>query len=280
MYRHCLTVTWTRLALVTGVVLLPSSNASAQRGLDRALTTSRAARPEPEVSEEEPQRAFLHQPAVDTVVKASWLFQPLGTVSGSANDLGLLAGYENKNRHGSWPWQLTIRGLRRYRSGTAHARWQVDGEITLPVGPLVKLPLSALITATHGHTIDVGRSDVIAAELDWTFREDARMVLALGAIGYYGWESPQDGESAHGAILGLIGYGSRGRFDLFSEYDFSSDFAGGDSYSVAGSYRITGDSSKTELRLRGGWEKEDTYSLRLELGVPHNKVKPRSPSGF
>jgi hypothetical protein len=212
------------------------------------------------------------------MLRASWLLQPLGTVSGSDNDLGLLAGYTNVNRHGSWRWQLTARGLRRYRNGTAHARWQVDGEIYPPVGPALKLPLYAMISASHGHTIDVGRSDVIIAEVDVVIPAHPSMELTLGPIGYYGWESPRAGESSQGVILGLNGYLGWGRFDLIPEYDFSSDFAGGDSYSVGGSFRITGDSSKTELRLRGGWEKGDTFSLRLQLGVPHDTPRERRRS--
>ncbi len=282
MIRHHLTVrcTWPAL-LITAVALLPSANASAQRGLDRGLTTSRAARAGPEVIGEEPRGHLVApQPAADTVVKASWRLQPLGTVSGRDNEFGLLAGYENENRYGSWPWLLTIRGLRRLQDGTAHAGWQADGEIYPPIGPLGTVQLEAMIAATHVHTIDVGRSDGIAAELDVVLRGSTRMKLSVGAIGYYAWESPRAREASHGVILGLIGFWRRGRFDLLSEYDFSSDLAGEDSYSVAGSYRITGDSAKKELRLRGGWEKGDTYSLRLQLAMPHNKVKARSPLGF
>lgn len=266
-----------QLAILTGMVLLPGSNASAQRGLDRALTTSRGTGPEPEVEEVDRRPAFLTPEPAETLLRASWLLQPLGTFSGSDSDLGLLAGYRNQGRFGSWRWQLTARGLRRYRSGTAHARWQVDGEIWPPVDKLTALPLTAIIGATHAHTIDIGRSDVLWTQLDVAIPVDSGMELSLGPIGYYAWESPQGGEASDGAIFGLIGYWGWGRFYLLPEYDFSSDIAGGDYYLVTASYRLTAESSKIELRLVGGWDKGDTYSLRLELGVPHNKRKRRNP---
>jgi hypothetical protein len=259
------------LLLLTTSAFLPVTAASAQRGLDRALTTSRAARPVPEETVETPRGPLLAQePAKDTVMDASWLLQPLGTVSGSDYDLGLLGGLKNTDRYGSWSWQLTVRGLHRYQDGTAHTHLQADGELYPPV----RKPFAVGVYVMVANTIDLGWSEQVALELDVGSEIGSGWEVGFGVIGYYGWTFPRDGESSHGAILGLAGYGERGRIKLSAEYDLSSDFLGEDSYSLAGSLRLTPLSANPELSVRGGWEKGDIFSLRLQLGVLHNKPRP------
>jgi hypothetical protein len=256
-----------RLALLAAFVLWTPADAAAQRGLDRALTTSRPAQPQGA------KRTLTV--GADTDREASWLLQPLLSVSDGGNDLGLLGGYRNINRFTPWYWQFTARGMRRYEDNAAHFRWQVDGEIYPPIGIPLELPVELMIAATLAHTLDVGHSEVIAAELDWLIRDNSSTRLSLGVVGYYDWESPQHEESSDGPIGGLVGYWKHRRYELVTEYDFSSEVAGGDGYSVAGSIRLSEESSKRELRLRGGWEKGDIFSLRLELGIPDNKPASR-----
>lgn len=261
------------LVALTVSVLLPFSDASAQRGLDRALTTSRAARAEPQAPGETPDRGhFVSQRTADTL-EASWILQPLGSVGGSDNEIGLRAGLLSVNRYGPWRWQLAGCGVRRYRGGTARAHWQIDGELRPPIEKLMK-SLVLTVYATHASTIDVARSEELAIELDWVYETKSKTVLSLGAVGYYGWEFPEDAESSHGSVLGVLGYWEQGRFAALAEYDLSSDFAGGDSYTVAGWCRLTPKASNTQVSVRGGYEEGDVFSLRLELGLAHNRTRP------
>jgi hypothetical protein len=136
---------------------------------------------------------------------------------------------------------------------------------------------AATVQGTHLRDLfaaDDKRGHRLALELDVGSKIGSGWEVSVGAIGYYGWMFPRDGESSNGATLGLAGYGERGRIKLLAEYDLSSDFLGEDSYSVAGSFRLTPDSSNPELSVRGGWEKGDIFSLRLQLGVLHNKPRP------
>jgi hypothetical protein len=259
------------LLLLSAWIFLPITTTSAQRGLDRALTTSRAARPETEKTVETRGGPLLVEgSAKDSVMDASWLLQPLGTVSGSDYEFGLLGGLNNTDRYGSWPWQLTIRGLHRFQEGTGRTHVQADGELYPPVSK----PLTVGVYGMIANTIDLGWSEQVALELDVGSEIGSGWEVSLGVIGYYGWESPRDGESSSGAILGLAGYGERGRIKLSTEYDLPSDYLGEDSYSVAVSFRLTRNSANPELSVRGGWEKGDIFSLRLQLGVLHNKPRP------
>ena len=257
---------WSLVALV----LAPCSSVSAQRGLDRGLTMSRP-RAEPPAE----TRPGVAAEAADTVGDANWLVQPLSSFSGSDNDVGLLAGYKNTDRHGPREWKLAIRGMRRHAGGADHFRYQLDGEFYLRPWKLGNGRLQPLITGTHAQTFDVGRSELLAAELDVVLPTPESLYLSVGPVVYYGWDAPRGGDASDGAFAGLVGFLEQGRFALQPEYDFSSDFAGGDSYSVAAWCRLWGASDGLNVKLRGGWEKGDTYSIRLEVGVPDNH--PRSP---
>jgi hypothetical protein len=153
---------------------------------------------------------------------------------------------------------------------TARTHLQADGELYLPVGA----PAAVAVYGTVANTIHHAWSEQVALEIDVGAEVRSGWTVSLGAIGYYGWEFPEHGESSNGATIGLVGYGERGRITLLAEYDLSSDFLDGDSYSVAGSYRLSRDSANPEWVVRGGWEKGDVFSLRLQLGLLHNKPRP------
>jgi hypothetical protein len=258
------------LCTLAALVLAPSSSVLAQRGLDRGLTRS-----PPRVEPAAETRLGVAAEAPDTVGEANWLLQPLGSFSGSDNDVGLLAGYKNTDRYGPREWKLTVRGVRRHADGADHFRYQLDGEFYLRPRKLGKVGLQPLFTGTHAQTFDVGHSELLAAELDVVLPTPESLYLSVGPVVYYGWDAPRGGDASDGAFAGLVGFLEQGRFALQPEYDFSSDFAGGDSYSVAAWCRLWGASDGLNVKLRGGWEKGDTYSIRLEVGVPDNH--PRSP---
>jgi hypothetical protein len=180
-------------AVLAALALSLASSASAQRGLDRGLTMSRPSRPENTVAAP-PLGGLLAVPVAEEPLTASWLIVPLSMVSGSDNEFGLLGGYKNIDRHGAWPWQVTLRGVRSNVGGAAHFRWQLDGEVYPSLGKLgTTLHLSPYLAANHSQTSGVSQSDLLTVELDYVFREDSVMTISLGGVGYYGWKNPDSG---------------------------------------------------------------------------------------
>jgi len=254
--------------VILGVIALTPCRAMAQHGLDRALTGKRGEAPEP-------RRAVPATPAaVESlkVLEAKWLVQPLGSTATNYKDVGVLAGYQNTNRFTAIPWQFDMRGSARWIAGSAHFHWQADAEVDPPIGDG---PLLAVLTAQHGVTRAVGRSDEVTAEVDVAIVRDPS--ITLGAVGYYDWNEPENAPATDGATPGLTGSWSRpsGRLTLLGEYDFSSTFAGSDNYAIAGSYLVSGTSGSTQISIRGGWVKGNAVSLSLQIGVPSVKQSTR-----
>src|SRR2546423_12776670 len=141
---------------VTAMTFLFPSILLSQRGLDRSLT--RGSVHDTVVMQK--QRILGFGMALSAAeLKATWLIQPLASVAQSSNDFGLLIGYKNTNRFSVIPWQVDARALRRYRNGSAHARWQVGAEVDPKIDAGNRLPLLASIIPFHSQTSSVERAD-------------------------------------------------------------------------------------------------------------------------
>jgi hypothetical protein len=255
----------TLMALLFAISLLCPRQAIAQFGLDRGLTRGAD-------TDREKRDSGIHgliADGTDSVLKAKWILQPMASAATKANDVGLLIGYRNTSRFTTTPWQLDVRGLRRYRAGTTKLRWQVGGEIDPPLPSIGKLPLLGIMTALYAQTADVERTSEIAGEIDIPILQDS--TLLLGGIAYYDWRWPESASAQHGATFGVTSFFEKGPLRITPEYDFSSSFNGGDYYSIAASLLLFETPAKSQVRLRGGWGKGDTFSLRIQLGVPSNR---------
>ena len=254
--------------MLAGILVLASGSAEAQRGLDRALTSNRAHVAGSPGADERPSLVELAGKGPTVIQTGTWLLQPLGSVTKDENDIGLVDGYKRLPGLHAWGWQVTGRGLRQSRDGAAHAGWQIDAEVDPTVPGTWRLPLLLALYAIHAQTFDVERSNEVEAEIDVPLNCDTS--FTTGLVGYYDWLDPEAGSSSNGSTFGLTASWSRGPLTLVPEYDIASTFGGGkDSYSLAASLLLRETARHSELRLRGGWEKGGTISLRLQLGVPH-----------
>src|SRR3954469_6477333 len=112
------------MAVVLAITIFAEGNtAAAQGSLDRSLT-SRSTEGRDHATDIGRRGILAIGPESTTVLKASWLLQPLASVSKRDYDVGLLGGYQNTNRFSGVPWQIDLRGLRRSRGNVAHGRWQ------------------------------------------------------------------------------------------------------------------------------------------------------------
>lgn len=253
-----------RTLMLAGMVVLASRPAHAQRGLDRALTSNRAHVAAPPDVARRPGLAAMTASA-DTQ-RGTWLLQPLGSVTKDDNDIGMVAGYKRLPGLHSWGWQVTGRGLRQARDGTAHGGWQIDAEVDPTIPGTSRFPLLAALYAIHTQTFGVERSDELEVEIDAALTRDTS--FTAGLLGYYDWLDPETGRSSHGSTFGLTASWSGGPLTLAPEYDFASAFGGGkDSYSLAANLKLLKTAKNTELSVRGGWKKGDNFSLRVQLGV-------------
>jgi hypothetical protein len=255
----------TFFTLLSMIALLLPEMATAQRGLDRGLTRGT----DTDRGRKDSDVQGLIATGADSVLKAKWIVQPMASAASKANDLGLLIGYRNTNRHTSTEWQLDVRGLRRYRADTARLRWQAGGEIDPKLPSLGKLPLFGVISALYAQTADVERASEIAGGIEVSLLPNS--TLLLGGIAYYDWRWPERQSGRDGATFGVTSSFKKGRFRIAPEYDFSSSINGGDYYSISASLFLFETRSKSQVSFRGGWEKGDAFSLRLDLGVPSNR---------
>jgi hypothetical protein len=262
--RHeaCLALVWVVVSSISGL-LLPL-DLQAQGGLDRNLGRERVDRSERQATTEGIK-------AVDTrTLRADWLVQPLASASTDANDVGVRAGLSNTDRFGSIPWLIAVRGVRRTVDDVSHGRWVADGYIAPSLPNLGKSTLGLLISGTHAQTFSVSRFDELSAELDFGPNPN----ITLSGVAYYNWSKPTGESLSHGAYFGVLAEYMVGQLKVAPEYDFDSDINGGDFYSVVGSLVVHRSTKGRTVTLRGGWEKGDTFSFRLQFGIPSNRTVP------
>jgi len=194
----------------------------------------------------------------------------LASASTNTNDVGVRAGFSNTDRFGSIPWLLAVRGVRRTVDGVAHGRWVADAYIAPSLPNLGKNTLGLVIAGTHAQTLSVSRFDELSAEIDL----GADPNITLSGVAYYDWSKPNSGLLSRGAYFGALAEFVVGELKIDPEYDFDSDINGGDFYSVVGSLVVHRSNKGRTVTLRGGWQKGDTFSLRLQFGIPSNKTVP------
>jgi hypothetical protein len=227
MFRTSCTIVATALLLVgarPGMV-------AAQGGLDRSpLDFPVRVAPSTDTLGISPLVALVR---TDTLF--TWFVSPSLVAVDSTRGYGFAVGIATNKLIPNLPLGLSISDRYMTVGGEGHHRMQFD----LQFAPSLPIPRTSLkILGRYRNTAQVSTSQQGTMQLDVSLVKKAQVELGVGGLVYYGHEAPDGAVGQSGATFGTAASLRVGRLAMAGEYDFKSDFAGEDNYSVQAAYTL------------------------------------------
>jgi len=211
--------------------------------------------------------AAPEQKPVDTLF--SWFLNPSAVLADQSDSYGLALGVVNKALVPGLPLALALTDRYVTAPGGDHNRVQFDAKLLFEgLPPLGTKGLSLLLIGQYRNTAQVASLQQGIAELDATLYQNKvdSTSFALGGVAYYGHQKPAGGIGSSGFTFGVVADVVPVRhLELIGEYDFKSDFAGEDDYSVQAGYAFHPRGLQCLVGI-AEYGKHGTWKIGLKVG--------------
>lgn len=241
---------------VSGVLILLPHRAAAQGRLDRSPLEIRDS--DQRLARQRGRFLAATGPLFD------WSLYPTLTGVDTTRIYGIALGWRNKNLLGSVPLSLGFSD--KYTTVGGQHRNRIQFDVGLDFPGIAKVSWLTLgLTAQARHTADVSSSQTGVAELDVTLLDAEAASLTVGGLLLYDHAKPKGGPSQSGATVGsAVDLTIRSNTDLVAEYDFKSDFAGEDDYSVQLTHLFR-PGAKVRFKALAGYAKHDVWVFGVKV---------------
>lgn len=250
-------------ALAVAVMLTAlTSQAVAQDRLDRSPLDFPIAGPETT------QKRFglLGNPKSERPATAdtlfNWSIYPTVGLADDTHSFGVSVGFLNRRLLGSIPLGLAVTDKYVSVADQGHNRVQFDASLTVPTLTTIgSVNLSFLMLGQYRKTADISTTQQGVVEIDATLStsEKRSQSLAAGAVAYLNNAKPQGGSSESGMTFGVnLDLTLNKWAEVVSEYDFKSDFAGEDDYSIQAT-AVVHPKGFIGMKALVGWGKHDVW---------------------
>lgn len=118
-------------------------------------------------------------------------------------------------------------------SGIAPAQNKIAMQLDGEVDPISNDKYVLALSGEMQNTADIGTLWELAPEFDWMLPKNDMFTGAVGAIAYMDrFNAAVGGLTTRGRTLGAVAYLNRGEWNFIPEYDFNSNWTGGDNFSI------------------------------------------------